>query len=257
MITLLIPITDIKGSTNQKHLENLLNSIELGGYLPEVGVLGLFDATSEDFFTFFRERCTWLKCMYNTGNRLLFTKNVNVGIRWVLQNQPDNDIILVNQDTILPDWQYLKLIQGEGISSPSSTNIPDRDKLNELNGKEVKRNKVNNVPFYCTYINSQVIKKIGLLDACMKTTCSDEDMCLRAKLAGFEVEAVDGVSIYHAGTHIDVKPGWESPSGSYDAELLTKEVKQMLTKYQCTTDHAGFFNWVLQNYSWDGSLFVE
>jgi len=250
MTALIIPVCDIR-DRNFKDLVELLSSIEAGGYLEECKVVIAFDSCEDDFTEKINEKFPWILGIVNTGNRLQFTKNTNNGIRFVLSQWPDEDVFIVNQDTILPHWSHLKQVIGEGISSPHTIG---NDKLDDLNLHTGEREKVEKFAFYCVHISNSVLKKIGLLDGVFKRCFSDDDYVARASLAGFPVEMTN-IKVYHKGSHIDTsQPGWESGSGCYNASTLGEELQQYLTKWQCRVGHDEAMKWILSNHVWQEEM---
>ena len=248
MINIIVPVTDIK-ENNKEDLDKLLSSISIGGY-EECQIICCFDSTEEDFYLYFNEKYPFITCLINQSNRLQCTKNVNNGIRYSLSHFPDAHVILVNQDCILPRWEYLKELEGKGLATPNSV-----DNLNLVNERPFIRTRVTRTPFYCTFINNQVLKVVGLLDGVLKITHSDDDMCLRTQLAGFPVEIVS-ISIHHKGTHINCPEGWNSRSGAYTQNDLNFENAIYRTKWQVSTSipHGEIISTVLKTHKWEESM---
>lgn len=280
-LSCIIPICDVK-DRNKQDLENLLESIK--DY--PANIICCFDVVSDEFYEYFTGKYPNIIPIWNRKNRLNYAKNVNQGLRLVANTFPDDDILIINQDCILPAWEVMSLIQeSEGLATPISialseirdefislypgslgpraTNIVEdltaiqRDKIPTKN--EIK----HKFAFYCPFISNSAFKKLGLLDGVYIATFEDDDYVTRALLAGIKCEVVD-IKIHHAGTHEVMGENWESTSGSYNARRLGINLDKYVTKWGVKTkevlndsgkiDHWKLIPWILANKTWEDSM---
>lgn len=261
MTAICIPITSILGKKNANDLDELLSDIEKDKDKYSA-VVGCFDACQRRFVHYFKDKYPWLHILANEGNALKFTRNSNVGLRYVMKHLKD-DAFLVNQDCRLPRYHYMKLIAGEGLSTPQSIENMNyvfsqpfvADEFDPYENKwyyrRLKRERLyNNFAFYCPHFSKNLLENVGILDGALRVVMSDDDFCIRTLLAGFPVETVN-VKIFHKGSHIDTSsPDWVSSSGSYGASDLGKGLRQYLTKYQLRCPHEEIIPTVLKTHKW-------
>lgn len=248
-ISIVIPITDVKGDVNRQDLDNLLTSLD-ADHKEFTEIIGLFDSCEWAFIRYFQEKYPWLSAVINKGKALNFTKNANQGLK-ICHQQLKCDLVLVNQDCSFGGWmdepKRLLGLRNRGISSAISANefIPDsRFKEN----RAVKFEPAEKFAFYCTYISTEAMDKIGYLDEAFTKVFSDDDYCLRAHLAGLPVEIGD-VFIHHRGSHLEGE-FTESASGCYTGYDLGLGLSQYKTKWKCDEPHEMVINWALENYVW-------
>lgn len=265
MYSIIIPATDIKGLKNSTDLENLLVSIKNGGYTCPIVVC--FDACHEDFIDYFINRFN-IAPVINSGNRLNFARNTNLGIDYVQTQYPESHVVLVNQDSILPSRDRFEFLIKEDepcLVSAQSVELsgePSRiiKALNAMNDKAVKSyTKVNRFPFYCTFIHKDVLTKLGGLDGCYIASFEDDDYCTRSLLAGF-TNYSSSVTIFHEGTHVDPSAmNFTSASGSYGHEQLGFNLTKYHTKYQIPAEvsHSDAIDWVVKNLKWKDEMKID
>lgn len=148
-----------------------------------------------------------------------FSKNNNNAIRFALDKYNPDYILLLNNDIIIEDKNWLtkmvelaesdekigivacKLlypngrIQHGGIvmgAMPHSRGRGEPDSAKYSGIEELEA-----VAFACTLIKKELIRKIGLLDDAFFMGYEDEDYCVRARKAGFKVMYHGGVSLIH------------------------------------------------------------
>lgn len=251
---LVIPIADVKGEKSLKQLTQLLDSVR---EYP-TPIICCFDACQEDFIEFFMDEYPMITPLINNRNRLNFARNANLGLR-TAHREFKASAILVNQDCILPGWHIMQHFEGNGIATTRSQNeATNIDAVNNLNAMNlIDRVQCERFPFYCTFINSKVMDKVGYLDGVFIATFEDDDFCTRTHLAGFPVESL-AISIFHEGSHIDTTGDWESASGSYNAVRLGENLSKYGTKYQVPegVPHEEMLKWILENHAWRDELYV-
>ena len=250
--SIVCPVGCKKGreSQTQEYLKALLDSIVNGGYLDHFQVILCYDQVGEDFYEYFEEKYPFTIGLVWLGNKQGFAANSNLGIR----HAKGTDILLVNQDCVLPDYKYMEpMFSVQGIATPYTCGIQRQDLLNKINdkntlqGEEISRN----FAFCCPYISKEVIEEVGLLEPAYISSWEDDDFITRALLAGFKCFQYN-VAIYHKGSHSN-NPGGESPSGAYNAEMLGLNMQKYMYKYGISPEvtHAEFIPWVLANRTWN------
>lgn len=258
-LSLVIPTTDIKGQKNLDQITALLDSIKAGEIDKFCHILVVFDACKENFINKITESYPFIFPIINEKNRLQFARNSNLGLRYAHQVL-NTDVILCNQDCILPKWDYLKLLIGNGISTPTSIPWYDGLDLNKAQAPEHKRVSVKEkFPFYCVFINKRVMDEIGYLDgAFCQPTFEDDDYLTRALLKCLTCEKTN-VIIFHEGTHIETAGQWESASGSYTSQDLARNLMKYGTKYQVPQDvpHEKMLEWILENHEFTKEMVVQ
>lgn len=244
-VVCVIPVTDIKGEKSRNQLEQLLNS----PCFLDHEVLCVFDACSIDFIKYFQEKFPFIRSLQNTGNRLNFARNSNLGLRAI--HGEGKSVILVNQDCKLPgDLSPLTTV--EGVVSAQATNdlelSPGTGKLTEQHNK---------FPFYCVYIDKKVMDRVGYLDGVFIAGFDDDNYIARAMLAGFKCYVAD-LPIYHEGSFNDAnKEG--SASGAYTVGDLGVRLSMYLTQWQIPQEvgHAGAIPWILENHKWSENMRIK
>lgn len=268
MYSIVVPITDIKGEKNKDQLDKLLTTISTGGYV--CPILACFDSCHEDFIEYFTNKYSFITPVINDGNRLNFARNVNLGLKYSLSNYPDNHVVIINQDSMLPVSEHFQFMIREDvpcICSASSVDISGdpvkvQNALNTLNVQAVKGyfKTLQKIPFYCVFIHREVLEKLGGLDGVYVASFEDDDYCTRSVLAGFD-NYISSVKVYHEGTHIDTNVGnFESASGSYTLSRLGVNMTKYCTKYQIhepKLKHEDMIEWVLANRKWDDKMKIN
>ena len=211
MTSIVIPACDIR-QNNKEDLENLLTSVSPSFFRGWDQVVVCFDGCKEEFVDYFRQKFPFIHVIWNRGNALGFTNNSNMGLRFV-RNELKSGAFLVNQDCVLPAWEHLSKVIGEGLATPMTTD--NIDLLTNQPKEVVKTRLTNKFAFFCPYFSYNLLKDVGLLDPDLKVLFSDDCYVFKTLLHGkYPVESVN-IYIHHKGSHIEIKEGWESKSGSY------------------------------------------
>lgn len=245
-VCLVVPVTDIKGDKSRDQLERLLSS----PCFPGAEVLCVFDACKRDFVEYFQNKFPFIRTLQNTGNRLNFAKNSNLGLRQI--HGENKSVILVNQDCSLPP-DISPLTTKVGLISAQAVDTldlpPGTGKLTKIETK---------FPFYCVFIHKDVMEKTGYLDGVYISGFEDDDMIARARLAGFDCYTCD-LPIYHEGSFNDAnKEG--SASGAYTVvELSQDRLPKYLTKWQVApgVNHDNALSWILENHEWSDNMRIN
>jgi hypothetical protein len=148
-----------------------------------------------------------------------FTKGVNQGLR---VTEPDEDVVLMNNDIILSDSQWLLAMQDIALSEPDiglvgSRLIDGEGRINHVGsymppellmgqqmgglerdiGQCIRTREVEAVIFALCYIRRSCLDKVGLLDERFFAYYEDTDYCVRTRQAGLKVMYAGGVSPLH------------------------------------------------------------
>lgn len=161
--------------------------------------------------------------VHHNPKNMGFSANVNYGFRC----SEDNDVILLNTDTIVTD-RWLKKLNAcayrdasIGTVTPLSNSaticsVPEFCKDNPLPkgytvesfGRLIEKNSLHRYPEisvavgFCMYIKREVIQRVGLFDAATFTRGYGEenDFCNRAKMLGYHHVLCDDTFVFHSGT---------------------------------------------------------
>ena len=160
----------------------------------------------------------WITTIKN-GSNLGFTKGCNIGMAAC---EPDEDVVLMNNDIVVVDRRWLHKLQDVAYSSPDvgvvGTRLVDgRGVINHLGsymppvslyghqmgGNELDINQcirdreAECVVFAQAYLRRSCIDRIGLLDEDLFAYFEDTDYCFRATKAGMKVMYAGGVCPIH------------------------------------------------------------
>ncbi|HHH40914.1 MAG TPA: glycosyltransferase [Chloroflexi bacterium] len=160
----------------------------------------------------------WIRLIEN-GRNLGFVRGNNVGIR---ATPPDHDVLLLNNDIVIPQDGWLEEIQRVAYSADDigivgcRLILPDGRLLHagtymplgsfwgqqigslekDVNQYNANRD-VEGVVGACMYIKRAVLEAIGPLDEAFFSYFEDTDYCLRAAEAGFRTVCAGGVTLIH------------------------------------------------------------
>lgn len=261
MTVLLIPTTD-RSKDADKYLTMLLNSIEVHELYKKYEVVVLWDSCQDKFIDYFCNRYEFINYQerfINRGNPFKFSKNVNVGLKYVYEST-DQDCIVVNQDAILPSYDYLKHLTGQGLCSPDQYVFPEesfddsliREVLAAAQPVEVVRTDHIKITGFCLYVSRNILEKVGYIDTYFPAGYDDNDYCIRTKLAGLPVEKVN-ILVQH----------FVSKLGSYNT-LQSHQLVLQLQKYHIKwsipmsiNDDGSLEKWILDNHNWEPSMCVR
>lgn len=249
MTSIIIPCTDIIPDGAQL-LDALLFSITHGGVDYPVAVC--YDACSDSFVQAMQLKYPQVHPLINTGNRLNFAGNANVGLRWAYA-KGDNAIV-VNQDCILPSKKHVDRISGAGLAVPTAVKVcgeppisaADLDLLQAQQSEVFMWTPQVKLIGFCMYFDHTLMTKVGFFDESFKASFEDDDICVRAALAGFPVEHVN-VAVHH----------YVSRCGAYDGQRLQVNLIKFKHKWGIpdeVTDHAGFNQWILDHHEWQDAM---
>jgi len=190
--------------------------------------------------------------VFNNAN-LGFVKGNNAALKLIA---PDRDVILLNNDTVIddPDWieklqrtAYsgdkigvvgcrIKRLDGEDFQH-AGTYIPDRTYWGQQFGSgEQDINQypydrdVEGVVFACVYIRRDLMDVIGFLDEDFFSYYEDSDYCLKARQAGFRVVNCGSLTIRHR------EHGSTSANKVSHSEMFLKSQETFLGKWKEVLD---------------------
>ncbi|MGD6818500.1 glycosyltransferase [Metabacillus sp. 113a] len=201
----------------KKCLESLRKTIR--HQLVEVVV---FDNGSTDGTVEYLQSLNWIKAVYNNKN-IGFTAGNNEALKYC---DPNNDIVLLNNDMILEQEDWMDLLQETAYSDPrigvtgarlcgadgdlegkllhaGSYIYPDDLAGQQIGGVETDVNQysairdVQGIVFACAYIKRDTIDQIGFLDTDYFAYFEDTDYCLRAISNGLRVVLDGRVTLKH------------------------------------------------------------
>jgi GT2 family glycosyltransferase len=160
----------------------------------------------------------WIRLIEN-GKNLGFVRGNNIGIRAA---PPDHDILLLNNDIVIPQDGWLEEMQRVAYSAGDigivgcRLSLPDGRLLHagaymplasfwgqqigslekDVNQYNAERD-VQCVVGACMYVKRAVLDAIGLLDEVFFSYFEDTDYCLRAAEAGLRIVCAGGVTLIH------------------------------------------------------------
>jgi len=137
-----------------------------------------------------------------------FSKAYNEGIRYAKKNYPDFDYIVLMNNDVEVEGNWLEPLVSlatseEKVAAVAPCFYQEKDEqsiwipthVDILGGKQPKENRymlkydkmsVNTLQFFCVLLSRRFLDDYGLLDESMENYCSDMDMSLRAGLAGWK-----------------------------------------------------------------------
>ena len=160
----------------------------------------------------------WVRTLFLPENRG-FVRGNNAGIEAA---DPDSDIVLLNNDIVFTQVDWLERMRACAVENPSAGIIgcrlvmsdsrllhagtyilPDTfwgqqiGSLQEDVGQYESDRNVQGIVFACALIKREVIDAIGGLSEDFESYFEDTDYCLRATAAGYSTMVCGGVSLIH------------------------------------------------------------
>lgn len=200
------------------YTRNCLASIKAHTRLNGQTQVMVVDNGSTDGTLPYLRQLAWITLVEN-GRNLGFVKGNNVGIQAA---PPDHDILLLNNDTLIRQDEWLDEIQrvaysaedvgivgcrmvlGDGRLLHAGAYMPQDSFWGQQIGsleKDVNQyaldREVTAVTGACFYIKRAVINAIGPLDEAFFSYFEDTDYCLQAARAGFRTMCAGNVTIVH------------------------------------------------------------
>ncbi len=183
----------------------------------DVQVLVVDNGSTDGTLAYLRS-LNWIRHIEN-GKNLGFVRGNNVGIR---ATPPDHDVLLLNNDIVIPQDGWLEEIQRVAYAADDigivgcRMILPDGRLLHagaymplgsfwgqQIGSLEKDVNQYNadreveSVVGACMYIKRAVLDAIGPLDEAFFSYFEDTDYCLRASEAGFRTICAGGVTLIH------------------------------------------------------------
>lgn len=200
-----------------EYTKKCLESLQQITKNPAVNVM-VFDNASTDGTVEYIQNLRWVNLIPHDKN-IGFSAAINEAAR---RTVPESDIVLLNNDIIARQSNWIELMQETALSDPSIGIVGCRLRDTEgrlqhagtyiysetcwgqqIGGLNLDVNQyprvrdVQGTVFACAYIRRTLIDKIGLLDTDYFAYFEDTDYCLRAREAGYRI-VVDGrVTLEH------------------------------------------------------------
>lgn len=257
-------------------MDNCLSSIRAGGYYENgYHVIIAYDNCDEEFQNYFKEKYKgdFIVAIDNRNPKNLnFAGNSNTGLRIAFQaatstGDIDAHFIILNMDTVLPMSRTFDKVLGEGLSFPTPVDVspegsyaaictPLQMMTNALDSRNKSYTEPNHVPQrtpvtkfsgFCMCLSYKLVEKVGFLDEHFPGSFNDDDLAVRASLAGFPVEVVS-VDVHH---EIKDRPQ-PSNTGAYDHAELGLGLEKFRRKWSIPhyIQHEQFNNWIVDNHKW-------
>jgi len=203
---------------NNLHLSRLcVDSILRNTTWPNYELVIVDNASTDETPAYLRtlsERDARIRCILNARNEG-FARANNQGIAAATGDY----LALLNNDTIVPrGWLtkmvgYLETHPDVGMIGPATNETGNEEKINvdyasigemEVFAERYMREhanqalELNMLSFFCVVIPRRVLDKIGLLDEKFGVGMfEDDDLCLRARRAGYKLICLDGAFVHH------------------------------------------------------------
>ena len=239
-----------------------MTSIKVGGYLDEgYNIVVMFDGCDEHFVSYFERKYPFIVVCHNKGKAYGFAKNANIGLRYA--HKHGMDCFVLNMDTVLPRVEWLDAVRGEGLSTPTMIDIenPTCEKVTMANegqlyvlGDEKNRERKPSHKFagFCIHFSVPLMDKIGYLDEGFIATFEDDDVCIRANLAGFPCEEVDVKVHHYINNRSEV-----STTGAYTNFRMQCSKLRFQMKWgtiPATIPHAEYPAYIFERFVWDDRM---
>jgi len=163
----------------------------------------------------------WLTLVANDRNEG-FSRGCNIGIA---ATEPDEDVVLLNNDVVVADPLWLtrmqdvaysdpaggvvgaRLVDEQGVLAHAGSYMPPLSlRGHQMGGEErdlgqyQRTRRVESVVFAQTYLRRDCLEKVGPLDEELFAYFEDSDWCVRAGLAGFSVLYCGSTSVHQQNT---------------------------------------------------------
>jgi len=193
----------------------------------------VFDNGSMDGTVDYLRTIPWVKLISHPAN-IGFVAGNNAALPYA---RPDSDIVLLNNDILTEQGDWLSSIQDTAYRSrdigivgcrlhgpegqlhhAGSYILPDNLSGQQIGGEEADVRQysairdVQGVVFACAYIKREVIHRIGFLDPDYFSYFEDTDYCLKAIVAGYRVVCDGRVTLHHyhnTSTRVNGVDFWE------------------------------------------------
>lgn len=256
-MSIVIPAADTKSHCRWM-LDDLLTSIERGNYNEPTIVC--FDQCGRHFVNFFTKKYPWMIPIVNNGNRHGFAKNSNKGLAMSYRHYKQGAFVL-NMDTVLPDSKWMEQVKNEGLASPAQVDLnPDQDPyaiddtITKLHHQPETIVYKNSIKFggFCMWFSLPLLDRAGFLDEVFYATFEDDDICVRANLAGLPCQEV-GVNVHH---YISKRETEVTTTGAYTLQSMQRSLLQFAMKWNIPDDmkHEEFNTWILNNHKWKDEM---
>lgn len=252
--TILIPAADIK-SDSFAYIEQLLLSIERGKIDPHYEIVVMFDGCHEEFVDKVFDRFPFVRFdqrFINLSKQKNFCGNVNAGLR-ILHGQEGKNVIVVNQDCILPSVAYFKRIEYGDLTSATelvlAQELEQIDGLNQVledcQDKEPTYTRVEKIIGFCMYLSSSLMDRVGYLNEYLQASFDDDDLSAKANLLDIPIYQ-SNVAVNHFQGKLGAYSGIDLP--------VRKNQFNILWQIPLTVPHDQFQKWIKDNCTWQESF---
>lgn len=262
---LVVPAYD-KYATAREDLTNLLDSITLGKTDQFTRVIVCLDGAHRIFEHEFSQKYKTVEFLNHKENPKNFTGNSNIGLR--IARTEGLGAFLVNMDTVLPSWDFLKTMMEGDMVGANTIELKDKpleevinllDKSSDASPRTltpVQELPGWKVPGYCMWYSSEVLQEIGLLpEDYLKASMDDDHMTALALLAGFKVTK-SSICCYHRGSHINQLETQSSMTGAYTPQSLGIHKEKFYRRWSLhpAVPHERAIEVILSAYQWTPEL---
>jgi GT2 family glycosyltransferase len=155
----------------------------------------------------------------NTDRNRGYAGGVNIGITEALKEKKTDYVLILNNDTILPENLFTKLLKDDhDIVAPvikfkyrGDWRFDYGGRIDKWFGrtKHIEKNKliskkpdndgedIDYVSGCCMLVSRRVFERIGLYDSKFFFYFEDVDFCIRASNAGFRIEVLTDTTVFH------------------------------------------------------------
>lgn len=133
----------------------------------------------------------------------VYARNINIGIRAAIEDEPDVDgVVLLNDDALLETPRGFAIMAEATVWHPDYGIIGATTKVTGNRNQFPKgiglRDEPRMVTFICVYIPRSTIERVGLLDEeFIHYGYEDDSYCLRVRRAGLKIGIHDGCYVDH------------------------------------------------------------
>jgi GT2 family glycosyltransferase len=202
-----LPLVDIVVITFNgiRHVEGCFRALERTNY-PNYQVILLDNGSTDGSGDLVANRFPYCRII-RTGKNLGFAGGNNVAMRRSLEGQAEF-IVLINDDAYICDPEWLSravavatadpLIGMVGFEVTQGSGVYD-ESSNQARTESVVQAQATNLIEGCSlFIRSDVLRRIGLFDEIYFMYAEEDDLEVRAKLAGFSLVRINS-AIFHIG----------------------------------------------------------
>lgn len=248
-LAIVVPLATVR-PTAPVIINELFQSIQNGGIADNAHILCCWDQVPERTRFDFEARYPFIQSFVNDKNRLNYSKNSNIGMRFA-HKELKLPCLVANQDCVLPPWSILKGIMDAPIGICTPTAVSEfPEKVEPLQFIETK----GKFSYHCPYFPLQMMEECGYIDEGL-ITFSDDDGIVRSLLAGF-TNTICNIPVIHKGSFIDQVTEGSSMSGAYNMERLGIDHQRFRWKWSIPNEiqHENFNEYILSKFIFNKEL---